>query len=302
MLPCLVLTAGIGTRLDPLTRLVAKPAVPLGTRTLIEHVLAWLHREQIRDVVLNLHHLPSTLTAIVGDGAHLGLSVKYSWEDRLLGSAGGPRHALPLFDADPLLVVNGDVLCDFSLASMLEAHLDRDAHVTMAVVPNPAPNHYNGILLDEADAVVGFVPKGCADGSWHFIGPQIVGRSVFADLPDGVPAETVAGLYRDIVRESPGRIRGWRAPARFLDVGTPADYLNAALSMSGPLLPPGVTRSAVWPGAVVAPSATLHRCIVAGDAIVPPGFTADHAIIVPERIVRAGDAARTAHGLGIFEL
>ena len=90
MIPALVLTAGFGTRLDPLTRLRAKPAVPLAGTTLIDRILAWLHHEGVRDVVLNLHSQPESLAGILGDGAHLGLRVRYSWEQPLLGSAGGP--------------------------------------------------------------------------------------------------------------------------------------------------------------------------------------------------------------------
>ena len=102
-LPAIVLTAGLGTRLDPLTRLVAKPAVPLGRLSLSERVLPWVRLQGVTDVVLNLHHLPASLTTIVGDGAHLGLGVRYSWERPVLGSAGGPRRALPLIDGDPVL-------------------------------------------------------------------------------------------------------------------------------------------------------------------------------------------------------
>jgi NDP-sugar pyrophosphorylase family protein len=82
MLPAIVLTAGLGTRLDPLTRLVAKPAVPLGRLSLIERVLAWVRQQDVTDVVLNLHHRPASLTAIVGDGTHLGLRVRYSGSSR----------------------------------------------------------------------------------------------------------------------------------------------------------------------------------------------------------------------------
>src|SRR6188474_919178 len=104
-LPALVLAAGQGTRLDPLTRLTAKAAVPLGGRTLIEHVLDWVKEQGVVEVVMNLHHLPATITSVVGDGAHLGLSIRYSWEQPLLGSAGGPRRALPLLASDEFLMV-----------------------------------------------------------------------------------------------------------------------------------------------------------------------------------------------------
>src|SRR5262245_38631355 len=137
MLPALVLTAGLGTRLDPLTRLVAKPAVPVGGRTLVERVLEWLQRQGARELVLNLHHRPETITGVVGDGAHLGVRVRYSWEHPLLGSAGGPRHALPLLDAPTFLVVNGDTLCEIDLAPMIETHERSGALATLALVSNP---------------------------------------------------------------------------------------------------------------------------------------------------------------------
>src|SRR5687767_5879849 len=96
-LPTIVLTAGLGTRLDPITRVVAKAAVPMAGKTLVERVLGWLKAQGVDDIVLNLHHRPETVTAIVGDGGELGLRVRYSWEPALLGSAGGPRLALTLW-------------------------------------------------------------------------------------------------------------------------------------------------------------------------------------------------------------
>src|SRR6185436_7619074 len=121
MLPTLVLTAGIGSRLDPITRLVAKPAVPVAGRTLVERVLDWLRREGATDLVLNLHHRPQTIAAVVGDGAHLGVRVRYSWEQPLLGSAGGPRRALELLQASRFIIVNGDTLTNVDLAGIWES-------------------------------------------------------------------------------------------------------------------------------------------------------------------------------------
>jgi mannose-1-phosphate guanylyltransferase len=290
-LPALVLTAGQGTRLDPLTRLVAKAAVPLGGRTLIEHVLDWVHAQGVRDVVLNLHHLPATIATVVGDGAHLGLSVRYSWEQPLLGSAGGPRRALPLLDADEFLIVNGDTLSSFDVAPMLAAHQASGADVTMAVVPNPNPDHYNGLIVDDDGVVRGFAPRGRADGTWHFIGVQVARSRIFATVPDGVPSETVAGFYRDVIRETPGRIRAWRATTSFLDVGTPRDYLKATGQ-----------RLVVWPDARVADGADLDECIVAGRVRVPSGFEARGSVLLPAALMQPGDRAVVRDGIAVFEM
>ncbi|HEY7475398.1 MAG TPA: NDP-sugar synthase [Vicinamibacterales bacterium] len=300
MLPALVLTAGLGTRLDPLTRLVAKAAVPLAGSTLIERVLDWLRREGVHDAVLNLHHLPHTITRIVGDGAHLGMHVRYSWEQPVLGSAGGPRRALPLLESETFLIVNGDTLCDFSLTSMIEAHRTRGAEVTLAVVPNPDPNHYNGLVLDEEDRVTGWLPKGRAAGTWHFIGVQVARADVFAGLSDGVPAESMSGLYQDLLKR-PGRLCGFRPATTFLDVGTPRDYLHAALSLegAGPTAR-ALSRSVVWPEAIVDGQASLDECIVAGRVSVPAGFEARESVIVPAAILRAGDPAERRGEIAVF--
>ena len=315
MLPTLVLAAGLGTRLDPLTRLVAKPAVPLGGRTLIEHLLMGLRHHGIRHVVVNLHHHPESITAAVGDGAALGLSVRYSWEPEVLGSAGGPRHALPLLDADTFFIVNGDTLTDVAMAPLLGAHRRTRAAVTMAVVPNTAPERYGGAVLDEDHGVLGFVPKGRAAGSWHFVGVQAAQASVFAGLEDGLPAESVSGLYPRMIADSAGCVRARPADTPFDDVGTPADYLEVALRRraAGPgdsAVEPGadvdpsaaLERTVVWPGARVGAGARLTGCIVAGDVRVPPGFHARDAAIVPEHVAREGEDVERRDGVALFPI
>jgi NDP-sugar pyrophosphorylase family protein len=299
----LVLAAGLGTRLDPLTRLVAKPAVPLGDRTLVEHVLAWVRAQGIRDVVLNLHHRPATLTAIVGDGAHLGLSVRYSWEAQVLGSAGGPRHALPLLASDPFLLVNGDTLCDFDVHELLEVHARNGALVTLAVVPNPAPDRYNGIVADASGRVTGFVPRGAAEGSWHFVGVQVASRSVFAPLPDNVPAETVKVRYRDLIEQRPGSIQVRPVATTFVDVGTPRDYLQAALALAGPTrgqTSAGVSGCVVWPEARIGTGVRLSRCIVAGPIAVPDGFAASDRILFPAALATPADKATLVADMAVI--
>lgn len=283
-----MLTAGLGVRLDPITRLVAKPAVPLGDHTIIERVLTWLVRQGVTDAVLNLHHLPETITAIVGDGAHLGLRVRYSWETPILGSAGGPRRALPLLDAETFVIANGDTLCDVELGPMLEAHRDSGALVTTAVVPNGAPDRYNGLVMDNRRRVTGFVPRGqAAQGSWHFVGIQIVSRRVFEPLEDGVPAESVHGVYRDLVSNANGGWHGYPVSTPFFDVGTPADYLAAASHFGGT-----VGSNIVWPGATIGTGAVLNRCIVT-NVELPSGFRATDCVLVPSSVGRPDDKAMT---------
>jgi mannose-1-phosphate guanylyltransferase len=306
MVPAIVLTAGLGTRLRPLTDLVAKPAVPVAGKPLVVRVLEWLRHAGVEEAILNLHHLPETITAVVGDGSHLHMRVRYSWERRILGSAGGPRLALTLLPVDqgPVLVVNGDTLTDIPLGQLLEAHRRTVAGgglVTMAVVRNTRPDHYNGIRLDADDRVLAFVPKGNADDTWHFVGVQVIESEFFKDLTPGEPAETVAGLYRDRLVSAPGAVRAWRTDATFLDIGTADDYLDAAfhvdraegrrrdviveppLEGSGrpALIDEAATfdRCIVWPGAEIAADVHLSRCIVLPGAHVPRGFQASGRVL-----------------------
>jgi NDP-sugar pyrophosphorylase family protein len=291
----LVLAAGLGTRLDPLTRLVAKPAVPLGSTSLVERVLDWTRRQGVSDVVVNLHHKPETVTGLLGDGSHLGLRVRYSWESQVLGSAGGPRHALPLLGSDPFAIVNGDTLADVDLAAIAAAHRVSGALVTMAVVPNAAPDRYNGLQLDAEGRVTAVVPRGKADGTWHFVGVQVASRQVFASLPDGVPIETVAGIYPGLI--AAGTVRAWPAAGAFHDVGTVQDYLRAAAVFQHATSFPDCV---IWPDAAVDPGAQITACIVAGPVRIPARFRASHAVIVPAALLRDGDRADVRDDVAVF--
>ena len=121
----LLLTAGLGTRLRPLTYVRAKAAVPINGEALVRRVIRGLAAAGIAELVLNLHHRPASIAALVGDGSDLGVSVRYSWEQPVLGSAGGPRRALPLLvdsDDETFLIVNGDTLTDVDIRALVARH------------------------------------------------------------------------------------------------------------------------------------------------------------------------------------
>ena len=153
----LVLTAGLGTRLRPLSDVRAKPAIPVAGEPIVRRIIAWLAANGVADLVLNLHHRPDTLTAVVGDGSDLAVRVRYSWEQPVvLGSAGGPRQALPIIGAETFLLVNGDTLTDLDLRPLADAHAAARALVTLALVPNRDPRRYGGVRLDHEGRVIGF--------------------------------------------------------------------------------------------------------------------------------------------------
>ena len=299
----LVLTAGLGTRLRPLTYVRAKAAVPVNGDALARRVIAWLARYGITDVVLNLHHHPASIAAAVGDGADLGLRVRYSWEQPVLGSAGGPRRALPLLvdragrtarnDRGTFLLINGDTLTDVDLTAVIAMHHRTGAAVTMALIPNPRPDKYGGVLVSE-ERVRAFTPRGVATDSYHFIGVQAADARVFEGLDDGVPTESVGDVYPRLLEREPDAIAAYVSRASFQDIGTPQDYLETSLQLArteGDRLVGGarsriassavLNQTAVWDDVVIGPRAQLTRCIVADHVTIPAGAIYTDCAIVP---------------------
>ncbi len=289
--PALVLTAGLGTRLRPLTFLRAKPALPVGDDPLIVHILRGLAAQGVRDAVLNLHYKPESVARAVGDGTGTGLRVRYTWEQpRVLGSAGGIRHALPLIEGETLLVVNGDSLCDLPVRALVEAHFDRHAAVTLGLMPHPVAGKYGGVQVTANGRVAGFTRRDAAEPSWHFPGIQVVQRDVFAHLPDDEPAESIGRLYPALMRTSPEAVRGHVCEARWLDVGTVDDYRatcaavasdadgNTIASTARVAPDAHLRETIVWPGAQVGAACRLTRCVVTDTAVVAPGTVATDEI------------------------
>jgi mannose-1-phosphate guanylyltransferase len=285
--PALVLTAGLGTRLLPLSGYRAKPAMPVGREALACHILRRLAEAGIREAVLNLHHLPHTITREVGDGSQCGLRVRYAWEQpRVLGSAGGPRHALPLLDADTLLIVNGDTLCDLPIRALWDAHVGSGALVTLGLMPHPRPGRYGGVVLQDGAtraAVTGFVPRTSTVPSVHFPGIQVVHRSVLTDLPDDTPAETVLQVYPRLMETQPGVVRGAVFDAHFDDVGTVDDYRRTCRALAG-----DQDGNVIDATASIAHDACLRGCIVWPGACVPPGAVLDDVVVTGHTRLAAG--------------
>jgi mannose-1-phosphate guanylyltransferase len=291
----LLLTAGVGSRLHPLTLSRAKPAVPLAGVPLVTRILRGLAAAGLSRVVLNLHHRPETIARVVGDGSDVGLQLRYSWEQPVLGSAGGPRHAMPLLEGDPYLLLNGDTLATVDLRALWDHHLAHDALVTMALIPNPEPHRFGGVLVDADGWITGFCRRGDPRPNFHFFSAQLVNRSVFADLRDGVAAESVLQVYPRLIVESPRRLRAFVCDAPFIEVGTPADYrrvherlaaeegVSAGTAGRGTVIDPAarLDRTILWDDVTIGAGVTLARCVVADRTRVPDGLHAADACLVP---------------------
>ncbi len=292
----MILTAGLGTRLRPLTDVRAKPAIPVAGEPIVRRIILWLASHGVTDLVLNLHHRPDTICAIVGDGTDLGVRVRYSWEQPVvLGSGGGPRQALPIVGADPCVIVNGDTLTDADVQRLADAHADSGALVTLALVPNSDFNRYGGVLLDDSGGVTGFVSRGpAAEGSYHYIGVQVAAIAAFDTVAQGTVAKSIGGVYNHLIASRPGSVRGYVCHAQFWDIGTVADYWKTSLAFSRQrgngmasagrnvrVAPSArVTQSILWDDVEVGADAVVDECIVADGVTLPSGAVLRRSVIV----------------------
>lgn len=205
----MVLAAGRGERMRPLTDHTPKPLLEVGGRPLIVWHLERLAAAGFREVVINHAHLGGQIEAALGDGARWGLAIRYSPEPPgALETAGGIVQALPLLGSDPFLVINGDIFCDWDVRQARLADGDL-AHLVL--VPNPAHNgkgdfaFAGGRVMDEAP-------------THTFAGIGVYRPGLFAGLERGQPAK-LAPLLRAAMRQ--GRVSGDVHAGRWVDVGTP---------------------------------------------------------------------------------
>lgn len=208
----MILAAGLGERMRPLTESCPKPLLAVGGRALIEYHLSALVEAGITDIVINVSHLGHQIERRLGDGSRYGVSIKYSRESSPLETAGGIANALHLFGKSPLLVVNGDIWCDYPF-SQLPSQIDGMAHLVL--VDNPAHHPRGDFVLNDLGSVVE------ATGGQQrltFAGIGIYRPELFKGIAASQSAP-LAPLLISAIRE--GRVTGEHYRGDWLDIGTP---------------------------------------------------------------------------------
>ena len=229
----MILAAGLGTRLQPLTDRSPKPLLPLMLTPMVGHLLAQLRRQGVREVVINGHHLAAPLAAWLGDGSRWDLRLTFVREPEILGTAGALKNVESLLQGAPFLVINADVLADFDLQTLWAWHRARGALVTLVVKPDPAARAFGAVVVDERDRVrqINGRPEGLDTGSRRrdetiFTGIQIVEPQVLDVIPANRFVSTTADTYPRLLLDSQA-VLAWRHPGYWLDVGVPERYLQA---------------------------------------------------------------------------
>jgi MurNAc alpha-1-phosphate uridylyltransferase len=214
----MILAAGRGERMRPLTDLTPKPLLPVGGKPLIVWHLERLARAGLREVVINHAHLGAQIEAALGDGARWDMSIAYSPEpEGALETAGGIANALPLLGHDePFLVINGDIWCDWDVSRAANV-LSKGKLAHLVLVPNPT-HHPQGDFSLRGSEVSADDATGGGAQSCTFSGIGIYRPQIFAGIRRGQPAK-LAPLLRAAMAEH--RVSGELHAGRWVDVGTP---------------------------------------------------------------------------------
>lgn len=217
----MILAAGRGERMRPLTDTCPKPLLHVGGQPLIAWHLQRLAMAGFRDIVINHAHLGTQIEAALGDGAAWGLKIRYSPEPAgALETAGGIANALPLLGDAPFLVINGDIFCDWDVArarGLFANNLAENDLAHLVLVDNPA-HHPQGDFVLTGSRILSDGTDHRADNRFTFSGIGVYRPALFSTIPRGQPAK-LAPLLR--AAAAAHRVSGEHHPGRWTDVGTP---------------------------------------------------------------------------------
>jgi NDP-sugar pyrophosphorylase family protein len=272
----MLLAAGRGERMAPLSDVVAKPALEVLGQPLLASSFAALRAAGCRRIVANLHrHAP--LVASAARAASAG-TLAFSWEPTLLGGAGGVAAARPLLGDGPVLVANADVWADLDL-SALAATADDGA--ALGVLPHPDPARWSSVVLEQDGTVAAFVAAGTREHRPRFLftGFQVLGANVVRELPPG--RSEMSTLWDSLRRR--GALRGVVVSGRWREASDPAAYRDLVL---------GRLADASWvhPQAIVAADARLDESAVGAGCRVGAGATVVASVLTAGACVGAGVA------------
>ena len=281
----MILAAGLGTRMRPLTDHCPKPLLPLLLQPMLDHTLAQLQRYGIRDIIINLHHHAEQLAAWLGDGSRWGVHLSLSFEPEILGTAGALKRVEPWLRDAPFLVLNADVLLDVDLHALEHWHGQRQALVTMVVRPDPAAHSYGAVVLDDDDRVllINGHPATHAQATGQetiFACVQMVDPQVLTRIPPNRFITTTADVYPALL-ERQEAVYGYRYTGYWIDIGAPERYLQAHWDLlDGVLGDQWVQRLPVGSRVVLRSDDT--RLAAPGVTLIPPVVLGPGVALAPD--------------------
>jgi NDP-sugar pyrophosphorylase family protein len=294
----MILAAGFGTRLWPLTIERTKPAIPFLNRPLIAYTIAYLKQYGIRDIIINLHHEPESVREQIGDGAEYGVKITYSLEEpEILGTSGALDKVRDLLEDETFVVINGKIITNLDLGAALATHQRKAALATLVMKPNPKHEKFSQIIVDEDGYYQGFGGFPLLPDPQHptpniplmFVGIHILEPRIFEYIPRGVFSDSI----RDVYPKAGEKIAAHVGEGDWHELSTLARYLEISLEfMRRKRLPftadqgceiaptAQVTDSILWRNVRVEAGARVEQCVLADGVCIPAKAQFRRKIIV----------------------
>lgn len=265
-----ILVGGEATRLLPLTCNTPKAMVPVLNIPFLEHVIRYLSKHQIKDIILAQGYLAQPIEDYLGDGSQLGVKLNYVVEDTPLGTAGAVKNAERYLD-ETFLMLNGDIFTDLDITAMVEHHLERKAKATIALTPVDDPTSYGLIETDAEGRITRFLEKpkqsqvttNTINAGTYTLEPEILAR---------IPPQTKVSIEREVFPKllaQGERVYAYPYPEYWIDVGTPEKYLrlhrdllSGKSSQYAPALPGEVV---IGKQSYIHPTAQIKGPVMIGD-------------------------------------
>lgn len=318
----MILAAGYGTRLWPLTADRTKPAIPFLGRPLVGYVAEYLASYGMREIVVNLHHRPESVREALGDGSRFGASLRYVLEPEILGTSGALDNAREFLDGETFAVVNGKIVTDINLAAALETHRRTEALATLVLLPNPARERFSVVKTHEG-FVTGFggmpaplpsdnevgksqtapdgadagTEAGAGDVPLMFTGIQILEPRVFDYIPRNVFSHSTTDVYPQAIAQGE-RIAAHVASGTWYELSTIRRYLEISLAMlerEGRSVELGdasfisneafVSDAILWDNVTVEAGARVRRAVLGNGVRVRAGETIENAAVVRRDLI-----------------
>jgi len=222
-----ILCAGEGERLRPMTLTTPKPLLPIGDKPLIEHTIDWLTRYGIHDLFINLHYLGGKIEGHLGDGSRYGANITYSHEEELQGTAGALRAFADLLD-EPFVVVYGDILTRFDLEKLAQFHRARGGMGTLVVQRTDRPHDCDIVEMGDDNKVITLhhAPGDFSYGNLGNAALYLLKPEILKFLPLQGAADFVVDLFPRALQAG-NAIYAYKSDEELLDIGTHARYQEA---------------------------------------------------------------------------
>ncbi|HWP43249.1 MAG TPA: NDP-sugar synthase [Blastocatellia bacterium] len=315
----MILAAGFGTRLWPLTEDRTKPAIPFLNRPLISYSVEYLAERGIRDIIINLHHQPDSIRRAIGDGSSYGVRIHYSYEEEILGTSGALDRVRDLLEGEDFIVMNGKIVTNIDLDGVIRTHREKQALATLVLRENAAREHFSIVEIDERGWITRFagfpeaavseasviegrasVIAGAAraeESPLMFTGIQVLSPRIFQYIPRGCFSHSTIDVYPRAI-EAGEAVVAHISDGDWFEMSTLSRYLEASLLLarerglaviSGPgsVIEPGaeVAQSVLWEGVRVESGARVRYSVLADGVRIPAGAIIERAVVVRREAV-----------------